>query len=63
MDYDEYRGEVPQLPDINLRPSSKRKLVLKKPSDGPELMKTTSNPSAKLGSTLVKRGDSRSKKP
>lgn len=48
---------MPQLPDINARPSSKRKLVLKKASDGPDALKMTTSNMMK-GTGPVKRGNS-----
>lgn len=56
-----YKGSVPELPDINVRPSSKRKLILKK-TDAPSVPTTTSATTA-LKSTLLRRADSKSKKP
>jgi|JI61114C2RNA_FD_contig_31_3662922_length_1834_multi_4_in_0_out_0_3 hypothetical protein len=70
LDYENYVGEVPQLPDINARPSSKRKLVLKKPECPPELLapnkptvtSTIGKPTEFKTAVPLKRGDSRSKK-
>lgn len=71
LDYDNYAGEVPQLPDINMRPSSKRKLVLKKPDGPPEQLliggKTATSTVASKNTEFktavpIKRGDSRPKK-
>lgn len=69
LDYENYAGDVPQLPDINARPSSKRKLVLKKP-ELPEALLATSKQATPAGgkttefktAVSLKRGDSRSKK-